>query len=96
MSERVFRIGDRVTVRAAYPPGHVRAPFYVRGRTGTIVARCGRFDNPEALAYGRTGDPRMLYRVSFDAAVLWQRAEPGVSVIVDVYDHWLVPLANGG
>ena len=31
-----FRPGDRVAVRAANPPGHVRTPFYVRGMWGVV------------------------------------------------------------
>ena len=30
---RKFRSGDRVAVRAAYPIGHVRTPYYIRGNT---------------------------------------------------------------
>ena len=31
-----FQSGDRVAVRAAYPLGHVRTPFYVRGKSGVV------------------------------------------------------------
>ena len=39
-----FRPGDRVRVRAAYPPGHVRTPYYCRGHVGVIerLLRCVR------------------------------------------------------
>ena len=45
-----FRPGDRVAVRAAYPPGHVRRPFYVRGMSGVVERLCGVYGNPEELA----------------------------------------------
>ena len=53
-----FQSGDRVAVRAAYPLGHVRTPFYVRGKSGVVERLCGIFDNPEERAYARSGLPR--------------------------------------
>lgn len=35
MSAR-FGPGDAVRVRVAYPPGHVRTPYYIRGREGVV------------------------------------------------------------
>ena len=29
-----FRIGDRVVVRERFPAGHIRTPFYIRGKRG--------------------------------------------------------------
>jgi len=52
-----FAVGDRVQVRAAFPPGHVRTPHYLRGKNGDVVSIAGRFANPEELAYGRDGEP---------------------------------------
>ena len=61
-----FQIGDRVKVREAYPIGHVRTPYYVRGKRGVIERVCGAFPNPEELAYAREGRPAQpLYRVRF-------------------------------
>ena len=54
-----FQIGDRVKVREAYPIGHVRTPYYVRGKRGVIERVCGAFPNPEELAYARSGRPPM-------------------------------------
>ena len=31
-----FKPGDRVAVRVADPPGHIRTPWYIRGHTGVI------------------------------------------------------------
>ena len=42
-----YRVGQRVRVRAAYPPGHVRTPYYCRGRVGVVERLCGAFANPE-------------------------------------------------
>ena len=68
-----FNIGDRVRVARAYPPGHVRTPAFLRGRQGVIVRHFGSFGNPERLAYGMNGRPKLnLYQVLFQMAEVWQ------------------------
>ena len=52
-----FKAGDRVRVRAAYPPGHIRTPFYIRGHTGEVERLCGSYPNPEELAQMRSTSP---------------------------------------
>ena len=93
-AEARFGPGDRVRVRAAYPPGHLRTPFYVRGHRGAVERLCGAFANPEELAYSRPGLPRQpLYRVRFRQAELWpDYAGPASdTVVVEIYQHWLEP-----
>lgn len=90
----LFGVGDRVRVRVAFPPGHVRTPFYCRGKTGVIERLCGAFANPEELAYNRSGLPAQpLYRVRFAAHALWpDHAERrGDAVEIEIYQHWLEP-----
>ena len=90
-----FRAGDRVAVRAAYPPGHVRTPFYIRGKTGVVERLCGDFANPEELAYARSGLPRRpLYRVRFRQADVWPdyAGENSDTVDIEIYQHWLEPV----
>jgi nitrile hydratase len=87
-----FRAGDSVKVRAAYPIGHVRTPFYVRGKRGVIERQCGAFANPEELAYGRPGlPPQPLYRVRFLQRDVWPdyAGQPGDVIEVEIYQHWL-------
>lgn len=87
-----YRPGARVRVRAAYPPGHVRTPFYVRGRTGVVERLCGSYPNPEELAYARPGLPAQpLYRVRFLQRELWpDYAGSAVDTVdVELYQHWL-------
>ena len=31
-----FKPGDRVRVRKAYPLGHIRTPYYIRGHSGEV------------------------------------------------------------
>lgn len=92
MSRR-FAIGDRVRVQAIHPPGHVRTPFYTRGRTGEIAAVIGPMTNAESLAYGRDGRPEIpVYRVRFPAAELWPgEGNTADHVVADLYEHWLEP-----
>lgn len=92
MSAAKYGPGDAVHVRAAFPPGHVRAPFFIRGRDGVVEKLMGHYANPEELAYGRDGEPALaLYRVRFKQVDLWDDYDgPAAdSVVVDVYENWL-------
>ena len=92
-----FKPGDRVAVRVAHPPGHIRTPFYIRGKPGVIERLCGTFANPEELAYGRDGLPRQpLYRVRFRQCDVWPNYRGGAqdSIDVEIYQHWLEPLSE--
>ncbi|MEM9580987.1 MAG: SH3-like domain-containing protein [Pseudomonadota bacterium] len=75
------------------PPGHVRAPHYLRGKSGTIERAIAAFGNPEQLAYGLKADKRMLYRVRFTMDEIWGAdAEiPADTIDAELYDHWLEP-----
>ncbi len=87
-----FRAGDRVRVRITYPIGHVRTPYYLRGKAGTIERICGSFPNPEELAYRRNGLPaRALYRVRFLQRELWPdyAGQPTDVLEAEIYEHWL-------
>ena len=87
-----YRVGDTVTVREAYPIGHVRTPYYVRGKTGVIERICGAYPNPEELAYARHGLPRQpLYRVRFLQADVWPGydGQSGDTIDLEIYQHWL-------
>ena len=84
-------VAERVRVRAHFPPGHVRAPWYLRGKTGEVERGLGAFKNPEALAYGRHDDARDLMRVRFTMAELWGDAaeRPEDTLDAEIYAHWL-------
>jgi nitrile hydratase len=85
-----FAVGDRVRVRAAHAQGHCRTPFYLRGKRGVVTRLLGTYRNPEELAYHRPGTPRQpLYQVDFDFAEVWGRADRGVRITADIYQHWL-------
>ncbi len=89
-----FTIGDQVRVLDLGKSGHVRTPFYVRRKVGTIVQVCGVFLNPEDLSIGKTSGPAVrLYRVAFDQSTLWSAYEgaPNDRLCIEIYDHWLEP-----
>ncbi len=89
-----FSAGDRVRVRRAFPPGHVRTPYYARGATGVVERSCGAFGNPEELAFGRGDSAKQtLYRVRFVQTALWPDYDgpQDDTVDIEIYDHWLEP-----
>ena len=90
--EARFKPGDRVTVRKAYPIGHIRTPYYIRGHSGTIERLCGAFPNPEELAQMRDGLPEVpLYRVRFLQREVWPDygGGPQDTVDIEIFQHWL-------
>ena len=92
MAEPQFQTGDRVRVMEVFPLGHVRTPFYIRGKTGTIERYCGSFPNPEELAQMRDGLPAQpLYRVKFRQKDVWPdyRGSRADVLEVEIYQHWL-------
>jgi nitrile hydratase len=94
VAEARYQAGDRVRVMKAYPLGHVRTPYYIRGHTGTIERLCGAFANPEELAQMRSGLPaEPLYRVRFLQRDVWPdyRGNPADVVEVEIFQHWLDP-----
>jgi hypothetical protein len=89
-----FRPGDRVKVRWADVPGHIRTPWYIRGHAGVIERLCGAFPNPEERAYARSGLPAQpLYRVRFVQAQVWPdyTGSPSDSIDIEIYQPWLEP-----
>jgi nitrile hydratase subunit beta len=89
-----FKPGDRVKVKFEDRPGHIRTPWYIRGKTGWIERIHGEFLNPESLAFGRDGLPKKtLYLVAFNQSDLWDKGNNADKLLVDIYEHWLDPAA---
>jgi len=89
-----FKSGDRVRVLKMFPLGHVRTPWYIRGKSGVVERLCGAYPNPEELAYRRSGLPAQpLYRVRFLQSDVWPDYRGGAADTVDleIYQHWLEP-----
>ena len=92
MVEARFKPGERVKVLKAFPPGHIRTPYYIRGQVGEIERICGAFPNPEELAQMRSGLPAQpLYRVRFRQKDVWPdySGNPADVLEVEIFQHWL-------
>lgn len=88
------QLTQKVRVRSSMPPGHIRTPAYLRGKTGTIERVLGPFPNPEALAYRQAAIALPLYRVRFTMAEVWgaQAEHPDDTLDAEIFAHWLEPL----
>ena len=87
-----YKPGEKVKVLKAYPLGHIRTPYYIRGCVGEIERICGAFPNPEELAQQRDGLPAQpLYRVRFRQQDVWPgyRGNPADVLELEVFQHWL-------
>ena len=86
-------MAERVRVSTMMPPGHVRAPAYLRGKTGVIERELGAFPTPEQLAYNQPAEKRALYRVRFTMAEIWgaEAETPTDTIDAEIYAHWLEP-----
>jgi nitrile hydratase subunit beta len=85
-----FAAGDEVVVKDEHPPGHIRAPRYVRGRRGIVVHVTPPFGYPDAAAHGLPRCEEPTCHVRFAARDLWgDGAEQNTSVVVDLWQSYL-------
>jgi nitrile hydratase subunit beta len=93
-SAQRFNIGDQVVVRQSYPSGHIRTPYYIRGKHGIVADRIGQFPNPEIAALGGGSQELVcLYRIRFRQQDAWPdyAGAPADTLDVEIYEHWLEP-----
>jgi nitrile hydratase len=95
-----FKEGDKVRVADRWPEQgkervHIRTPHFLRGQAGVVERVLGEFANPEDLAFGKPGLPKVpLYMVKFQESALWARGggfKPQDTLTADIYEHWLEP-----
>ncbi len=86
-------MAERVRVKTWSPPGHIRTPAYLRGKTGEVERALPAFPNPELLAYGLPAPKVPLFRVRFTMAEVWGPAaeNPDDFVEAEIFAHWLEP-----
>ena len=88
-----FKVGSKVRITKAYPPGHIRTPFFLRGKEGLIISHFGKYANPERLAYGLNGLPKLnLYQVLFEMETTWRGDGSFAAkdtLTADIYETWL-------
>ena len=92
MIKFAFKIGDIVRVKNVRFEGHIRTPNYLRNKIGHIELVHGIFKDPEKLAYGKPGLPRLpLYLVRFRQNEIWPDYKGKLidSVSADIYENWL-------
>ena len=90
-----FKAGERMVVRVVQPPGHIRTPFYMRGKHGVIERLCSTYLSSEELACGRDDVPRQpRYRVRFCQGEVWPKYRGGAQdrINVEIYQHWRAAL----
>jgi nitrile hydratase beta subunit len=84
-----FQVGDRVRVKAAFVPGHIRMPAYIRGKTGTVVAESPAYPFPDAHAHGVRAVNEPTYDVAFRSEDLWPDGADAALVHVGVFQSYL-------
>ena len=86
-------MAERVRVKTWSPPGHIRTPAYLRGKTGEVERALPAFPNPELLAYGLPAPKVPLYRVRFSMAEIWgdDAERPDDILEAEIFAHWLEP-----
>jgi len=96
MADPAYQPGQSVRIRDLSPPGHLRTPKYLRGKTGVVERTLGAFSNPEQLAYTLPAPKRQLYRVRFTMAELWGDAveAPSDTLDAEIYEHWIEGPSN--
>ena len=85
--------GAPVRLKKMAPPGHVRCPWYLRGKSGVIERDLGLTGNPEMLAYGGKSSKIRLYRVRFQMHDIWgDSSEPASDTLdAEIFENWLEP-----
>ena len=93
-----FSPGDAVLVKSDAPDHHHRAPWFIKGKRGRVLAVSGPFFDPETRAHGGTGIPkRLLYQVEFEQSHIWGDSYPEDKrdlLIIDIYEQWLQPASE--
>lgn len=99
-----YAVGEPVKVQYLFPlSGHIRAPFYLRGKVGKIIRYYGLYSDPTDLAAGVVTPKTVgLYQLSFNYLDVWGceignrkvEDETEIKILADIYENWLVKDEN--
>ena len=90
-----FNVNDRVLVRDMPNLFYTRTQNYVRGVTGTIVARTYTDLIPEDEAFDVAGRPEQYYIVRFRQKDLWEEYPfDNDTLQTEFPEHWLEPAGD--
>src|SRR6266566_1385749 len=84
-----FAIGETVRVKNESVSGHVRAPAYIRGKTGTIVHVSTPTPFPDAAGHNTQAEIEPTYDVRFRARDLWPDTSDEALNHVAVFQSYL-------
>lgn len=90
-TRETLKVGDKVTVKSDYVPGHVRMPGYIRGKSGVVVGVSPAYPFPDAHAHGVEAEDEPTYDVRFDSRDLWSDSADPAFVHVGVFESYLEP-----
>ncbi len=90
-TRETLKVGDKVTVKSDYVPGHVRMPGYIRGKSGVVVGVSPAYPFPDAHAHGIEAEDEPPYDVRFDSRDLWSDSADPAFVHVGVFESYLEP-----
>ena len=89
--------GEAERIRADDHSGHHRTPLYLKGKTGVIDQFLSEDHNPETLAYGQDGKPKVpVYTVRFRQKELWPDYGGADSDVLlsNILETWLEPAGS--
>lgn len=89
VTRKTLKVGDKVTVKTDYVPGHVRMPGYIRGKSGVVVGVSPAYPFPDAHGHGIKADDEPTYDVRFDSRDLWSDSADPAFVHVGIFESYL-------
>jgi len=84
-----FTVGDRIVASSARVTGHTRLPAYVRGHSGTVVARRPAAVLPDMTAHFTGESPQHVYTVEFSSEELWGADAEPASLRIDLFESYM-------
>ncbi|HUB15609.1 MAG TPA: SH3-like domain-containing protein [Acetobacteraceae bacterium] len=84
-----FAVGEIVRVKNEFVPGHVRAPAYIRGKTGVVVGISPSYPFPDAAGHGMEAPTEPTYDIRFCARDLWPDSSDDAMNHVGVFQSYL-------